>query len=145
MLWSFRPFRGRSGPSGTALQPWIDRFRFQREDARNALVDAVEWLGAREPLERFGPERELAERETSLPPQRPRAEPVEVLWERVFGSVDNPQILAAAHLYGGLDQPLRTLRREVHRLHDHPLHACLGAFDPPRHGRRLIVGVEHVH
>ena len=86
------------------LQPRIDRLALQREDAEHALVNASERLSLDEALESFDAQRELAQRQRSLPRQAAFAQPLEVLGQRVLRPVDDPQILAAAALDRRLQQ-----------------------------------------
>jgi hypothetical protein len=51
--------QARSPQSAVALQPRIYRLALQRQDAKDALVDAPQRLAADEALQCFDPQREL--------------------------------------------------------------------------------------
>src|SRR3954470_423579 len=59
---------GRSPREGSyiALQPWIDRLALERQDAKDALVDAAQGLAADEALQPFDSQRQLAQGERAL-------------------------------------------------------------------------------
>jgi hypothetical protein len=51
------------GVSSCGLQPWVDGFAFQGEDAKNALVNSSQRFSLDEPFESFNPKRKLAQRQ----------------------------------------------------------------------------------
>lgn len=55
------------------LQPWIDRFAFQRQDSEHAFVYAPEGFPADKALQSFYAESKLTKRERSLGSQATRA------------------------------------------------------------------------
>src|SRR5262249_41738160 len=119
------------------LQPRIDRLAFERQDAEDAFVDAPQRLAADEPLERLDPQGEFAERERSLLGQSAIAEPREVLFGRVIGSVNDAELLAAAALDRRLHQTAAAAGDEFQRLDDHSLAAARGKLVPPADPRLL--------
>ncbi len=65
-------------------------------------------------------------------PEEPPAQPLQLLGTRVLRTVDDPQVLAAAHLDAGLDQaPLAVPGVRLERLDDHALAARGGQLQPP--------------
>src|SRR5687768_1816628 len=95
------------------LQPWIDRLAFQREYAKDALVNASEGLSLDEPFEPFDPQCELAQRQRSLPRKPTFTQALEMLGQGVLGPVDDPEVLTAAALHRGLQQATRRGRHEL--------------------------------
>jgi hypothetical protein len=61
-----RPPRFRATLPERCLQPWIDRFALEREDTKNALVNAPERFSLDEAVEPFDPQRELPKGKRSL-------------------------------------------------------------------------------
>ena len=101
--------RGRPPPTPPPSQPRVHRLRLQGQHPEHRLVDPPQRLALGQPVERLQAERVLAERERPLVVRkRPRSR-VEVLRAGVLRAVDDPQVLAAAALDAGLDQP--ALRR----------------------------------
>ena len=86
------------------LEPRIDRLAFQGEDAKHALVNPSERFSLDEPFEPFDPQRELAQSQRPLPRKSTFAEALEVLGQRVLGSIDDPEVLTAAALHRWLKQ-----------------------------------------
>ena len=101
------------------LEPRIDGLALQREDTEHALVHATERFTADESLEPFDTQRKLPKREATLGGQATVAQAIEVLGQRVFRTVDDPQIFPAAALHRRLCEPVLSLHHEVVRLHDH--------------------------
>ena len=93
--------RGSTGSLSSASTPkthsWTRRSGSPRDEA----------------LERLDAERELAQRERALRPERRAAQPLEVLRRGVLRAVDDPQVLAAAALHRRLHEPALAARDEV--------------------------------
>lgn len=118
----------------------------QCEHAEDALVDAVERFPAEEALQPLNSERELPDGQGSLVGQAPLPQPLKVLRRRVLRPVDDPQVLAPAHLHSWLDQAAASVDHADEGLHDHPFASRGSHLLPPLHTRRLalrIVRVDH--
>jgi hypothetical protein len=81
------------------LQPWIHRLALERQHAEHTLVHPTHRLAADESLEPFDPEGELPKRERPLGRQAALTQTIEVFRQRVFRTVDDPQIFPAATLH----------------------------------------------
>src|ERR1035437_9153214 len=127
-----KPFEPSPPDSSCRLQPRVARLALKGENRKGALVDATQRLVADESLQTFDPQGELASSEAALAGEVSRAQALEVLGQGVFRAVDDPQILGAAALDGGLDGPAGlSTRREVEGLDDHALSPTPGQFEPP--------------
>src|SRR5689334_25257481 len=107
----------------SSLEPRIDGLALQREDTEHALVHAPERFTADEPLEPFDTQRKLPKRKPTLGRQAAVTQAIQVLWQRVFRTVDDPQVFPPATLHRRLDEPAGAVRNERHRLDDHPFSA----------------------
>src|SRR5687768_14655514 len=127
------------------LQPWIDRLAFQREYAKDALVNASEGLSLDEPFEPFDPQCELAQRQRSLPGKPTFTQALEMLGQGVLGPVDDPEVLTAAALHRGLQQATRRARHELQWLDDSTLAARLRQVLPPGSSRSFTGLISELH
>src|SRR5262249_28644563 len=94
-------------------------------------MDAAERFVSDETFQRFDSQGELTERERSFRAQSALAQPRQILFARVFGSVNDPEIFAAAALYRRLDNFAAASLKERERLHDHSFAAFFGQVFPP--------------
>ena len=128
-----------------ASKPRINRLALERQHPEDALVDPIERLLLDEAVERLEAEGELAKGERALGAQASLAQALEVLGERVLGTVDDAKVLAPAALESGLDQPPPRAHEEVERLDDHPLRTAPGDRLPPARTGLLARRVGHIH
>jgi len=108
-------------------------------------VDTAEGFGADEALQTLHAQGELPQRQRTLRRQAARAEPFEVLGQVVLRAVDDPQVLAAAGLEGGLDEAAAVARDKVEGLDDHALPASGRQVVPPSDRGLLARGIGHIH
>src|SRR5437867_3977607 len=133
------------GRRDAASKPRINRLALERQHPEDALVDPIERLLLDEAVERLEAEGELAKGERALGAQASLAQALEVLGERVLGTVDDAKVLAPAALESGLDQPPPRAHEEVERLDDHPLRTAPGDRLPPARTGLLARRVGHIH
>jgi hypothetical protein len=76
----------------TALQPWINRFAFQSENAEDALMSKAQWLFANESLKRLDAKCKLPAGEGALGSDVPRTQPFKVLWQEILRAVDDAKV-----------------------------------------------------
>src|SRR5688500_19483266 len=100
-------------PAWARLQPWVDGLALQREHGERTLVHAPQRLLAREALQRFDAERELAQRQRPLCPEPARAEALDVRRRGVLRTVNDAQVLAPPAFDGGLHEPARAAHDEL--------------------------------
>src|SRR5690348_17065846 len=98
-------------------------------------MDETERIAPDKPLQRFDAQREFADRESALRVEAPLAQPLQVLRLGVFGTVNNPQVVAPTHFDRQLDRSFRSTCQELQRFYDHPLPAGASVSQPPAHGR----------
>src|SRR4051794_20123112 len=91
----------------------IDRLGFQRQHTEDAFVDAPQRLAGDEAVEGFHAERKFPESHGALCPKGPLAQPRQMLGCVVIRTIDDPQILSASALDGGLHHSASPLGDEV--------------------------------
>ena len=74
-----------------ALEPWVNRFRFERKDAECAFVNTVQWRAGDEALDPLDSKRELTDRQAPFSVQAARPQRFEVPRKSVLGSVNNAE------------------------------------------------------
>src|SRR5437660_953904 len=79
----------------THLQPRVHWLAFQSENTDHALMHPPQRLLPREPLQAFHAQRELAQRQRSLPAQTSVSQSNQVFLRGVVRPVDDAEILAA--------------------------------------------------
>src|SRR5215472_6296942 len=143
------PCTGRPGPPlalrlGGTLQAGVDRLALQGQHPEDALMHAEQRLAPDEPFQRLHPERELADRQGPLAAEVALAQPVQVAGQRVFGAVDDPQVLPPPALDPGLGYTAASPGDRAGRLDHHALFPAPGELLPPRGHGRLSAGVIEV-
>lgn len=108
---------------------------FEGEDGKDTFVDAAKGFATDESLEGFDAEGEFAGGERTLVAQGSRAEAREIVGQRVFGSINDAQVLAAAAFDGRLKEFLFVGRDEVRGFDDHPLTPLPCPLEPPMTNR----------
>src|SRR5262249_45928932 len=116
------------------LEARIDRLALKGEHGEDALVNPAKWLAGDEPLQCLVTEGEFAEREVALAAEATFAQADEMLGQIVFRAVNDPEIFAATHLEGRLNEVLWSAKNKFARLHHHPFPAALCEFLPPGRG-----------
>jgi hypothetical protein len=76
-------------------------------------MNSSERFSLDEPLESFNAQRELAQRQRSLPRKPTFTQALEMLGQGVLGPVDDPEVLTAAALHRGLQQATGRGRHEL--------------------------------
>jgi hypothetical protein len=102
-------------------------------------------LKAHESLKAFNAERKLSTRHAPLRGKTSISQTLKMLPARIFGSVDNPQILGSSALDGRLQKPSLTVNDKVHGLYNHPFPTFCGHVLPPPDDVRGGGGVVQFH
>src|SRR6516164_7434468 len=100
-------------------EPRIDRLAFQREHTEHAFMHAAQRLALDEPVQRFEPERELANGQPAFGPQSALTQPIEMNRHCVVRPIDDSQILFASALDSRLNDAFLAVHHELERLYDH--------------------------
>src|SRR5712692_9151335 len=87
-----------------ASQAGVDGFGLQGQDGEDAFVDAPEGFAAGDAVQGFQAESVFAQRQRALVAEPALAQAGQVGWFGVVGTVDEAQVLPAAHLQARLDQ-----------------------------------------
>ena len=127
------------------LEAGVDGLGFEGEDAEDAFVDATQGFAADEAFEGFNAEGEFAHGQGALATQATRAQAVEVFGQRIFGAVDDAEVLAAATFDRGLNRPTPAFLDEAERLDDHTFSTFFGVIGPPSNCCLLAFGVQQIH
>ena len=109
---------------GAVLQPWVNRFAFQRQHTKNALVNSAEGLFVYESLQCFQSQGEFTKSKGTFGAKTSALEPLQVLGQSVFRPVDDPEVFSSSNLNGRLRQPFPSLRHKLQRLYHHALAAA---------------------
>ena len=123
----------------------IDRLALERENAEDALVDAVQRVTARRTVRATRSRGRIRGAPSSASSQASFAKSLEVLGSRVIRPIDDPEILGASALHGGLNESALTARDEVFRLHHNAFAAASRHFLPPRRRMLLARRVGELH
>src|SRR6266849_3910180 len=94
-------------------------------------MDPAQRLPADESLQSLDAESEFAEGEGSLVTQTSVSQSRDVFVGSVIRAIDDPQILSAPALHGGLGKATLATQDEVKRLHDHTFAAPARKVGPP--------------
>lgn len=108
-------------------------------------MHAVQRFVRHEPLECFDPEGELSRCERPFVPETSLAKSFEVLCGRVFGAVDDAEVLRAAALDAGLHHPSIATDDRLGWFDDHAFASNRGELGPPRHASGNAVGVVEIN
>src|SRR5581483_2402114 len=127
------------------LQTRVYRLAFERQNSKRTFMHAAQRLPFDKPLQGFDAERELAQGERTLGAQATRPQPLKILRGCVLRSVDDPKVLFATALHGGLDQSALVPGDELEGLDDHSLAAGAGQIPPPLNGCRHLLWYLKVH
>src|SRR5690606_6321830 len=113
-------------------QSRVDRLGLEREDREDRLVDPPQRFVPYPPLECFEAERVLTEGQGPFAAEIAIAQPAEVARLGVVGTVDDPQVLPAAHLDTWLGKAAPGAGEVAERLDHHSLATGGGELLPPR-------------
>jgi hypothetical protein len=105
------------------LQTRVDRLTLQSEYAEDTLVRESKRLTAYETFKRFDSQSELSAGKGALRADSARAQSLKIRRNKVFGPVDNAEILGTSTLDRWLGNASATFSDEVQRLYYHSLPA----------------------
>ena len=83
----------RDSLAAIPLEPWIDGLAFKSQHSEDALVGATQGFFADEALQRLDAQCKLSTGQRAFRSQAASAEPLEILWQQVLGTVDDAQVL----------------------------------------------------
>jgi hypothetical protein len=98
-----------------------------------------------ESLQCFQSQGEFTEGKRSFGAKTSALEPFQVFGQRVFGSVDDPEVFSSSNLNGRLREPVPSLRHKLQRLYHHALAAGCRQFLLPLDSSLLIRFVGEIH